>query len=77
LLPAKLKIEEANTMDSHNRDTYICAKIERRETDSWMTISVAGVREGVGITQDEWIDYAAKKWPGWEVACVWNKTELH
>ena len=82
MLPEKLKIvkfttevtEEANTMDSHNGETYSCAKIERRKTDSWMTICVTSDEERIGITQDEWKEYVSKKWPGWDVACVWNKS---
>ena len=72
-------------MNASDRETYSCAKIERRETDSWMTISVTpptlqrsdaeqmSQSPCLGITKDEWIEYTAEKWPGWEVACVWNK----
>ena len=94
MLPEKLKIvkfttevtEESNTMDSTDRETYGCAKIERRETNSWMTICVTPAMlqcsdaeqmsrsPCFGITKDKWIEYASENWPGWDVACVWNKS---
>ena len=71
----RFKTKEANTMDPPNRETYSYAKIERRDTDSWMTICVSPDGKRSGITQEEWKEYVSSKWPDWEVACVWNKTK--
>ena len=62
-------------MEFPDGETYSCAKIERRGTDSWMTIQVSTDKNRSGITREEWIEYVSEKWPDWEVACVWNKTK--